>query len=60
MLCNSMFHCYLDFNAKRIRKIPQKRQTIFIIEILSAKLCNAIPVVKIKITGPTNAKRELI
>lgn len=55
-----VINIHLDFNAKRIRKIPQKRHTILVNEILSAKPCNAIPVVTIKTTGPTRASKELI
>lgn len=43
-----------------MRKIPQKRHAIRVNEILSVRPDKAMPVVVIKITGPTNANSELI
>lgn len=51
---------YLEFKLKRMREIPAKRQTILISEIFSVKPNNAIPVVTIKIMGPTSASILLI
>lgn len=51
---------YSDFKLKRIRKIPQKRHIILVNEIFSARPSNAIPVVTIKIIGPTKASKVLI
>ena len=53
-------HSHSDFKLKRIRKIPQKRHIILVNEIFSARPSNAIPVVTIKITGPTKASSVLI
>ena len=40
--------------------MPANKQTIFVMETLSAKPTSPIPVVTIKIVGPTRARRELI
>ena len=51
---------HLDFKLNRMRKIPAKRQIIRTKDIFSVRPCKAIPVVTIKIKGPTNASNELI
>ena len=57
---NLSLSIHSDFKLKRIRNIPQKRHTILVNEIFSARPSKAIPVVTIKITGPTKASRVLI
>lgn len=49
-----------NFMLNKMRKMPPKRQRIFMSETFSANPSNAMPVVVINMTGPTKASSVLI